>query len=282
MRELMFENKYIVTFILISMIGLLLLIRNLMESKLRRGMYHNGLEIGAATFIGNRELQEDAMDIASFKKGTLTVLADGIGKRRAGQLSGRLVVKIFVDLFTANHSIDNINYFFKRAFNISNREILKSLEDHQGGASVVCGIIVDDLLHYALVGNTMIAVFRNNELIPLSEGHTVNILAQKGFYQGKISRQDALWALKEKRLFNYVGQDGFQDIEIYDVPVKLKHGDIILLMSDGIHSYLPWNQLEDVLKKDLTCDEMATTIIKKLKEASIAEKDNASIILMRY
>ncbi|MBU5677846.1 protein phosphatase 2C domain-containing protein [Alkaliphilus sp. MSJ-5] len=282
MREFMFKNKYTVTAILFSIVGLLILIRNYMDSKLKRGTYCNGLEVGVASSIGNREYQEDAMDIASFKKATLAVLADGIGKKRAGQLSSRLVVKIFVDLFTANPSIDNINYFFKRAFNITNREILKTLEDHQGGASVACGIIVDGLLHYALVGNTMVAVFRNNELIPLSEGHTVNILAQKGFYQGKISRQDALWALKEKRLFNYVGQDGFKDIEIYDVPVKLKSEDIVLLMSDGIHSYLPWNQLEEVLKKDLTCDEMATAIIKKLKETSITEKDNASILLIRY
>lgn len=283
MSTLIFENQYIVLFILIGVIGLLIAVRNFMESKFRRGVIdYNGLEMGAASFVGNRELQEDAMDIAFFKGGTLAVLADGMGKGRAGQLSGRLAVQIFVDLFTANHAIENINYFFKRAFNTTNREILKCLEDQQGGASVVCGIITEGRLHYALVGNTMIAVFRNNELIPLSEGHTVNILAQKGFYQGKISRQDALWALKEKRLFNYVGQDGFKDIEIYDVPVKLKSGDIILLMSDGIHNYLPWNQLEEVLKRDLTCDEMAAEIIKKLREAPIAEKDNASILLMRY
>lgn len=282
MRELIFENKYIVTAILFSILAILIFIRNYMASKLKRCTYHNDLEVGAASSIGNREYQEDAMDIATFKKHTLIILADGIGKKRAGQLSSRLAVKTFVDLFTTSPSIDNINYFFKRAFHITNREILKTLEDQQGGASVACGIIVDDLLHYALVGNTMVAVFRNKELIPLSEGHTVNILAQRGFYQGKISRQDALWALKEKRLFNYVGQDGFKDIEIYDVPVKLKSQDIILLMSDGIQNCLSWNQLEEILKKDSTCDEMAQDIIKKIEEASMKEKDNASILLIRY
>ncbi|WP_129599942.1 PP2C family protein-serine/threonine phosphatase [Anaerophilus nitritogenes] len=282
MRAFIYQNKYMIMTSLISVIGLLIICRQMIKIKLYKNKLYNGFEVGSASIIGNRELQEDAMDMISKGKALLAVLADGRGKSHAGKISSQLSVNIFKKLFVDEDFIYNINYFLKRAFHITNREILKNLEDHQGGASIVCAIIIDNLLHYALVGNTMIAVFRNNELIPLSEGHTVNVLAKRGFYQGKISKQQALWALKEKRLLNYVGQDGFKDVEIYDVPVQLKKEDIIVLMSDGIHQYISWNILEENMKKHLTCNEIAENIICQLNNDSIQNKDNASIIVMRY
>ncbi|MCT4509792.1 MAG: SpoIIE family protein phosphatase [Tepidibacter sp.] len=267
--------------ILISIIFILIVIREILNLKTEK-MNLNKLEIGKASFIGDREFQEDSMDIAYSKDATLTVLSDGRGKNKAGKLSSVLSTKIFVELFKNDNSISNINYFFRRAFNITNREILKNLDDNQGGASIVCSIIVEDVLHYALVGNTMIAVFRNNELISLSEGHTANVLAKKGFYEGKISKQHAIWALKEKRLLNYVGQDGFKDIEIHDVPVKLKEGDIIVLMSDGIHNYVGWNDLEYILKQKLTSNQIAQNIVNKLEDIDIEDKDNGSVIVIKY
>ncbi|WP_099190444.1 PP2C family protein-serine/threonine phosphatase [Tepidibacter mesophilus] len=267
--------------ILISIIVGLILIREIISLK-AKNIKLSKLEIGKASLIGDREFQEDSMDIACIDNATLSVLADGRGKNKAGKLSSLLATKIFVELFKHDNSISNINYFFKRAFNITNREILKKLDDNQGGASIVCSIVIDNLLHYALVGNTMIAVFRNNELISLSEGHTANVLAKKGFYEGKISKQHALWALKEKRLLNYVGQDGFKDIEVYDVPIELKKEDIIILMSDGVHNYVPWNNLEYILKQNLTCNQIAQNIINKLNDIYLENKDNASIIVMKY
>lgn len=267
--------------ILISIIVILILIREIVSLKAQK-MKLSKLEIGKASLIGDREFQEDSMDISSSENATLAVLADGRGKNKAGKLSSILATKIFVELFKHDNSILNINYFFKRAFNITNREILKKLDDNQGGASIVCSVITDNLLHYALVGNTMIAVFRNQELISLSEGHTANVLAKKGFHEGKISKQHALWALKEKRLLNYVGQDGFKDIEVYDVPIELKKEDIIILMSDGVHNYVPWNNLEGILKQKLTCNQIAQKVINKLDETYIENKDNASITVMKY
>jgi serine/threonine protein phosphatase PrpC len=263
-------------------IGVLGIVREILKGQNQKTSLYNKLEFGSAAFVGDRELQEDAMDLILEEKGTLAVLADGQGQNHAGKFSSQLAVNIFTKLFIDEYSLPNINYFFKRAFNIANREILKKLEDYQGCASIVCAIISNDLLHYALVGNTMIAVFRNNELIPLSEGHTVNVLVKRGFYEGKISKQQALWALKEKRLFNYVGQDGFKDVEIYDVPIQLKKGDMIVLMSDGIHQYISWNKLEEIMKRNLICTQIADEIIHQLNNDSIKNKDNASIMVIRY
>lgn len=240
------------------------------------------LEIGQATCIGKREFQEDAHAVVSARAGTMALVVDGRGKNKSGKLSSGLVMNVFTQLFEDEISISNVNYFFKKAFHITNREILKQLGDIEGGASVVAAIMIGNLLHYAVVGNAMIAIYRKGELIALSEGHTLNVLAKKGYYEGKINRQQALSALKEKRIFNYVGQDGFKEIEFYDAPVKLKKEDLIVLMSDGIHDYLPWGQMEDIIKTMHDPQKIADQIIKKLQNEKIDNQDNATIIAMKY
>lgn len=130
------------------------------------------------------------------------------------------------------------------------------------------------------MGNVKICVYREGNLIPVSTGHTVAVLAEQKFHEGTISREDALALLENKRLYNYLGQDGFKDIELFDAPVKLKRGDIVVLMSDGIYDLLGVREIEAVLKSDLDCQQMAYDIIELVNRHPGEEKDNASIILL--
>ena len=56
-------------------------------------------------------------------------------------------------MFKDEGSSNKITYFFKKAFNKANHEIIKRVEKDKGGASVLSVIVNDNLLHYALVGD---------------------------------------------------------------------------------------------------------------------------------
>ncbi len=49
-----------------------------------------------------------------------------------------------------------------------------------------------DRLHYAVAGDIKIALLRGDELIPLSRGQTLDVLAMQAYEEGRISRQDAV------------------------------------------------------------------------------------------
>ncbi|GAB6088120.1 PP2C family protein-serine/threonine phosphatase [Alkaliphilus crotonatoxidans] len=281
MERIIVENTYEIIIILISILLVLIITRELIKLEFPENQYRF-LDLGQASYIGDREYQEDAMEVVHTTRGTLAIVADGRGKNKAGRISSGMAVKIFTELFIRDSALANVNYYFKRAFNITNQKILDRLGDQRGGASLACAIIDKGLLYYASVGNTRMAVFRNNQLISLNEGHTVNVLARKGFYQGKISRETALTALKEKRVLNYVGQEGFKEVEVYDVPVRLKTGDTVLLMSDGVYEHLPEHKLETALKAKGNSQNRAEAIISLIKETAKEERDNASIILIKY
>lgn len=238
-------------------------------------------DIGKSMTIGGREIQEDQVGSLETAAGIMAVLADGAGKAYGGRIASRIAVDTCVDIFGDYNAFHNPQYFFRKAFHRANKEILKALgDDSRGSASVGCVMIREGFLYYALVGNVKICVYREGNLVPVSSGHTVAVLAEQRFHEGTISREDALRLLENKRLYNYLGQDGFRDIELFDAPIRMKRDDIVVLMSDGVYELLGARELEAVLKGTGDCQQKAYDIIELVNQNPKEEKDNASIILL--
>ena len=238
-------------------------------------------DVGTCMTIGSREVQEDQLACMNTDAGMMAVLADGAGKTYGGRIAARTAVETFQDIFGDYNAFNNPQYYFRKAFQCANREILKALGDeNRGTASVGCALIRSGYLYYALVGNVKIGVFREETLVPGSAGHTVAVMAEKKFKEGKISRQDTLSLLENQRLYNYLGKDGFRDIEFFDAPVRLLKGDIVILMSDGIYELLGFREVEEVLRERGNCQEKALQIIEKVNCNASENKDNASVVLI--
>ena len=273
------ENQPIIIIILLQLIVMLLML-------IRLKMYINRkpkekYEVGASMTIGDREIQEDNYNFVESNNGFLGVLADGMGKKFGGKISSQIAVNTFIELFEQFDAFDNPNYFFQKAFTVANREILKNLDDDRCGACVSAMLIRNNMLFYSLVGNIKIAVYRNGDLIPVSTGHTINMLAEDKYKSGKLTRESAISLLEEKRLYNYVGQDGFKNIEFFDEPINLKYGDIVALISDGVYEFLSWKEIENELNKNINTQKMAFNIVEKINISQKENKDNASIFLVK-
>lgn len=266
---------------LIFFLGIILLILLIIRIVLLEKINKKHIECASSTIIGNEEIQEDYNCVISKEYGTLAVLADGLGKNECGRIASIIAVKTIRDLFEKEGTKERISYFLRRAFNEGNKEILRRVERENGGASVLAGIISGDLLYYALVGEAMLCIFRNNELVKISEGHTMSEVAKKQYGEGKIERDKALYALKENRILYYMGQESFQNIEMSDPPIKLEKNDIVVLMSKGIFENVRWVDLERILsQKNQKVDELCDEIINSLEYSKA--RSNGSIILMKY
>lgn len=277
-------NAPCLTIIILSVILLVLVIW-------RWGMENAGrkhkCEIGSCKTIGKREVQEDFFQVVQTEEGLLAVLADGMGKELGGKIAARKVTEVFAELFEEYNALDHPHYFFQKAFQTANREVLKTFDDGRGSATASAIMLQEGglegefpTLYYAIVGNVKLAVFRNGELIPLGTGHTVNVLSEDKYYNGNITKEDALTLLNNKRVYNYIGKDHFKDIEFYDVPVQLRGDDIIVLMSDGVYEGMEWRELEDYLSRKEKCQQLAVDIIEHINQKK-GDVDNACIVLIR-
>ena len=236
--------------------------------------------VGRAMTIGTRQVQEDNYGICQGPDAFLAVLADGMGKSYGGKVSSRIAVETLKDMFICYQSAENPAYFFQRSFRMANSAILDELDDGRGGASVGAVLIRDNQLYYAVAGNVKVAVYRKGGLVPLSTGHTIDMLAEGKFMEGTITRQQALELLENKRLYNYIGQDGFEEIEFFDTPVRLKEKDIVVLMSDGLYEGTDWKRIEELLAGRGKLQQKAYEIIEAVNTGIQKEKDNASIVLV--
>lgn len=268
----------ILILLLIFMLVLLKLFFDIQETTKGKGK----MDVGACMTIGGRDVQEDQYGWVTTAAGMMAVLADGAGKTFGGRIASKLAVDTCLDIFQDYNAFHNPQYYFRKAFHAANKEILKALEDETyGSASVGCVLIRDGYLYYAVVGNVKAGVFRDGNLVTVSSGHTVAVLAEEKFREGRLSRQDAITMLENRRLYNYLGKDDFQDIELFDAPVHLKQGDIVVLMSDGVYDLLGYKEIELILEETTTdCNEKAFKIMESVNQNTSEWKDNASIILL--
>ncbi|MGN0161118.1 MAG: PP2C family protein-serine/threonine phosphatase [Lachnospiraceae bacterium] len=191
-----------VTYYIIAVLVVIIIILELVKIT-----YHpkpsadNKPDVGTCMTIGDRDIQEDQTAVLTTLAGTMAVLADGAGKMYGGRIAGRIAVNTCVEIFKDYNAFNNPQYYFRKAFHAANKEILKELGDeNRGTASIACVLIRLGYLYYALAGNVKICIFREETLIPVSTGHTVAVLAEQKFREGKISRQDALELLENQRL----------------------------------------------------------------------------------
>lgn len=240
------------------------------------------LSVGTATDIGGLEIQADAYEVIEGTPGVLALLADGFGKGNRGKIASHVAVQTCLGLYKNYKKLVNPQYFFKRAFNLANFEVLKLLDEDNGGTSLLVAFIAEDTLFYALAGDIKIAVLRSGDLVPLSEGHTLNKLAQNAYKTGKLTKQKTLWTLKEERLWNYIGQDAFKEIELYDIPVQLKKDDLIILMTKGVYQNVNLCTLEMILKEQgINVQEMADKVIQNVQTAPEQHRENATIMVIK-
>ncbi|NLL80367.1 MAG: SpoIIE family protein phosphatase [Clostridiales bacterium] len=248
--------EYMLFVLTMTGIGMILLRCSVGWKEARKRKQRSRLyEYGASKTIGSREVQEDEYGIVESEEGIMAVLADGMGKHFGGKIASRTVVEVFQDIFEDRNAFFNPQYYFRKAFQGANREILKRMDQEQGRASAAAVILKDGKLYYAAVGNVKVAVYRNRELVPLTAGHTIDILAKQKYMEGKLSREEATALLEHHRLYNFVGQDGFCDIEFFDIPVQLREEDYILLMTDGMYEGSSWKAIEECLEAAGKCQK---------------------------
>jgi len=263
---------------------LVLIVGMIIYQAIRKDKQHINpvLDIGEGSSIGNKESQEDAGGAAEAAWGTLTVLADGVGKEQAGKIAALTTVRMFIKLFTSYNVTSNVSHFFTQAFNQSNMEVLERLQGAKGKVAAGAVLVNKGHLYYASVGDIHIAILRNRELIAINDGHTMQSTATKGFSAGLLSREQALAISKIHRHTNYIGRDGFKNIEIGHEAITLHTGDKIILMNQGIYKSLSWLELEAILHQSYSCQQLAEQIIAKFNLKTMPDKGNASLFVLRY
>jgi len=207
------------------------------------------------TDIGRRRQQnEDAYlnndDLRLF------VVADGMGGHAAGEVASSEAVDTVFGMVkrgseklgpeVTDESIASARRMMEGAIQAATYMVFAMSEADAGksgmGTTISAAFVYENLLVTGQVGDSRIYLVRDNEVMQLTEDHTLVGWQVK---QGLISEEEAKVSPHRNVITRSVG--GRDYVEVDTSVVEIKDGDRVLLCSDGLHGYFEGPEIVDIV-----------------------------------
>jgi protein phosphatase len=227
-----------------------------------------------------RTLNEDSVawvtphdDEAANNRGSLALVADGMGGHAAGEVASALAADVVRRLY---YGLDGpIPQVLASAFAAANRAIIEYAQEHPEcrGMGTTCTVLAfrDSQAWLAHIGDSRAYLLRDHHLIQLSEDQT---LVAKLVSEGTITQAEADHSPMHNVILQALGTTSNIKPMIGTKGLPLQAGDVLILCSDGVSNMVPDDQIAEVASR-LPPQEACDALI----EAALAAggHDNASL-----
>jgi len=228
------------------------------------------VHVGAATDVGRaRERNEDSLLAAP----PLYAVADGMGGHRGGNVASQLALTVLARL--GDGSWDRLADQVREA----NRAILERSRGDRSlsgmGTTITAAFMEGDDVHLAHVGDSRAYLFRDGELHRLTEDHT---LVHRMALEGKITEAEEENHPQRSILIRALGVE--DPVEVDEVPVRVVPGDRVLLCSDGLHSMVGEEEIEEIFRTASDPQEAAERLVESANRAG--GLDNVTVVVLDF
>ncbi|MGH2914904.1 MAG: Stp1/IreP family PP2C-type Ser/Thr phosphatase [Solirubrobacteraceae bacterium] len=213
---------------------------------------------------------------SAFMRVPLFVVADGMGGAQAGEVASWLAVQEF-----EQHELPDDGSFQERlatlirSANLRIYELARAEREYAGmGTTLTAVYVEDDALAVAHVGDSRAYIFRESELVRLTEDHS---LVEELVRQGKLTEQQAAEHPQRSIVTRVLGIEPDVRVDTWSYPVHA--GDVVLLCSDGLTSMIDEGRVSAILTDEPALERAAELLIAAANEAG--GRDNITVLLFR-
>lgn len=233
--------------------------------------------------IGNRDEQQDCVDVFSDDDFFAAVVCDGMGGLNGGSAASKIAVNKAVESFSQREQFDSIPDMFINSIDILD-EAVYTLTDANGnrleaGSTIVSICIENSNLYWMSVGDSRLYILRNNEMIQATRDHNFSLYLDsvKDSYSPTAEDIDSSDAL-----ISFLGMGGISTMDISSNPVLLEENDIILITSDGLYKVLDDEKIKIVISEKDDIEDAANQLLLLAEQSAPDTRDNISFILIKY
>jgi serine/threonine protein phosphatase PrpC len=232
---------------------------------------------------GPRKSNQDRVVYCYTRDALCMVIADGMGGHLHGEVAAQIATQFIGEAFqraAQPRLADPFKFLLESITNAHHAIVdyanVRSLLETPRTTCVAC-IVQDGLAHWAHVGDSRLYLIRNGRIEGQTKDHSrVQILVDAGRV-----REEAVAAHPDRnKIFNCLGQMGPPKVDL-SRRVALRHGDVILLCTDGLWGPLTSRHIcEELLRA-----EVMHAVPKLLDMAEVRagrEGDNASVVAMTW
>lgn len=180
------------------------------------------------------------------RRGTLTVVADGMGGHASGEVASQMAVELITELYYADNGLAPPDAL-RNAIEIANSEIFAAsleTEDRAGmGTTVVALAVIDGRGFSAHVGDSRLYRFAGGRLEMMTMDHSQ---VMEMVRHGVITMEQARNHDDKNVILRAVGTQDAVEVDVSD-EFAVSPGDTFLLCSDGLSDMLEDAEIERIL-----------------------------------
>lgn len=239
--------------------------------------------VGKLHCQGDRESQQDCMAVSPLEmyaaQGVLAVVADGMGGLSDGDKVSQAAASAMLEGFLNSREPNPLLALTARA-NQAVNALLGPGGLGASGTTLVAGIVRDGFFEYVSVGDSRICLYRQGDLIQLNREHIYRNELSTLAINGMGTLWDAQTHPKAGGLTSYLGMGELKYVDIPAEPLRLRSGDRIILMSDGVYNALTRAELESALGQE--AQQAADTIVRMIHAKAFRNQDNYTAVILEF
>ena len=199
---------------------------------------------------GPRQYNQDRVAYSYSKDTLLTVLADGMGGHRNGEVAAQFAIEVLTESFqrmarpTLSNPFKFLDDHIRQVHDAIDRHALLSDMPEPPRTTIVTALVQHDALYCAHAGDSRLYHFRGGKLLFRTEDHSkVQMLYRKGV----IGKDEMLTHPERNKIYNCVGGEEQPQIEM-SPKRDMQDGDIVLLCTDGLWTLLAEEEIAAMLQ----------------------------------
>ena len=234
---------------------------------------------------GNATLQPEVRQHVAGPRGSLFMVADGMGGAAAGEIASAMATEVVLEEMQRMwvEGVDRSPAAFARALKhaakAANTKINSYAVGHpefrgMGTTATIAGLL-GDTIYVAQIGDSRGYIIRDSVGIQITKDQS---LMQKLVEAGELTEEEAEHSERRNIILQALGPEASIKVDLTHQP--LRKGDTLVLCSDGLSTQINRDRITEIVngEKDLT------VACKKLIDAANANggPDNITVIVARF
>ena len=230
-------------------------------------------------------LQPSVRTHTAGERGTLFMVADGMGGAAAGEIASEMATSIVLrELrreWIAHPKVSGENFAkaIRRAAAVANAEINTFAATHaeyrgMGTTATIAGLL-GDTLYVAQVGDSRAYLVRNGVARQITKDQS---LMQKLVEAGEITEEEAEHSERRNIILQALGPEANVKVDL--THQKLRRGDTLVLCSDGLSGQVSRDEIAEVVRQEPDLVAVCKRLIDMANTAG--GPDNITVIAARF
>ena len=211
------------------------------------------------------------------------VVADGVGGGNSGEIASRTAVNMVADyvvkhpisLMTNKYAIVN---YLQSAVDEANTKIFNMARDYAENTGMATTLVVtyvaDKRAYITNVGDSRVYLYRNGQLVQLTEDHTyLNTLVKAGVMTKEEAENDE----RKNVITKALGAEGTCEPDFFQVDIEL--GDVFIICTDGLYNEVSADEMVEMIEKKESMSDLVTDLIARANKNG--GRDNITVVCIK-